>query len=172
MFFVDKCLFAWVVSGRTLLHLSEPPQEFRCLSPTLSAGCRFNPPDRGCRLRCWDAKRETSHGLAEPCHRTRTGSNQVNRISSLCVGSIAAASVQSTRFTGVCAHYLHHQVTVQLTPLDNPLSAELFLSKWQPQVGIIMVSRLQGLVNRGNRGRGAAAAAAAEELSFIAGRSG
>ncbi|MEW5301015.1 MAG: hypothetical protein WDW36_003899 [Sanguina aurantia] len=49
-------------------------------------------------------------------------------------------TISSTRLQATLAGTLPSNVTVQLTPLDNPLSAELFLSKWQPQVGIIMGS--------------------------------
>ena len=36
---------------------------------------------------------------------------------------------------------LPSRVTVQLVPLDTPLCIALFMQKWRPQVGIVMVSR-------------------------------
>ena len=32
------------------------------------------------------------------------------------------------------------RVTVQLVPMDTPVSIALFMRKWQPQVGIVMVN--------------------------------
>ena len=31
------------------------------------------------------------------------------------------------------------RVTVQLVPMDTPLNIALFMRKWQPQVGIVLV---------------------------------
>ena len=56
-------------------------------------------------------------------------SSQVNLL--LTTGSFKAYSLLKDA--------LPARVTVQLVPMDTPLNIALFMRKWQPQVGIVMV---------------------------------